>query len=160
MSMKPAPAKSDLDLLQGSWAIASLEVDGQNMPADSVAEARIEIKGTRFHSLNMGAVYEGEIALDTGVKPKTFDLTFTKGPERGKTNRAIYEIEDGGWKLCLATRGGARPKKFATKAGTGHALEVLRRAPSATKRAKSAASAASNALTELEGEWSLVSGYM
>ena len=161
--MKPAPAKSDIDLLQGPWAIASLEMDGRSVAADSLTDARIEVKGTRFRSVGMGAVYEGEIALDPGVRPKSFDLTFTNGPERGNVNPGIYEIEEDGWKLCLATRGGARPKKFATKAGTGHALEVLRRAPAASKTAKTAipkAPAASNASTELEGEWSLVSGYM
>jgi len=153
------PSKSDLDLLQGSWSVAALEMDGAGMPPDMLAEGRIEVKGARFRSLNMGAVYEGDIVVDSDARPKTFDLTFTKGPEKGNTNRGIYEIEEGGWRLCLATRGDARPKKFATKPGTGHALQTLRRAAPA-KPAKAPARAASKSATELEGEWSLVSGYM
>lgn len=32
---------------------------------------------------------------------------------------------DNSWTICLATRGNRRPKTFATKAGTGLALETL-----------------------------------
>lgn len=154
----PHKVKSDLDLLQGAWSIASLEMDGQSMPPDMVANGRIEVKGDRFRSLNMGATYEGTISLDGTASPKTFDLTFTKGPEKGNRNLGIFEIESGQWKLCLATRGDARPERFATRVGSGHALQVLRRgAPTPVKAAKVEIS---KTPTELEGEWRLVSGYL
>src|SRR5439155_25802112 len=94
---------------------------------------------------------------------KTFDLKFTAGPEKGNTNRGIYELDGDGWKLCLATRGGARPQHFATKPGTGHALEVLKRGKvkmtaEAPKQAETPAGA--GPATELEGEWSMISGFM
>ena len=66
---------TDLDKLQGSWNITSLEVDGQKMPAPG--GARIVICGERFQSLGMGAVYEGTIELNTRKRPKHFDLLFT-----------------------------------------------------------------------------------
>jgi uncharacterized protein (TIGR03067 family) len=160
--MQPRQAKSDLALLQGSWSIVSLEMDGEIVPPDTLA-ARIEIKGSRFRSLGMGEVYEGTVTLDPSVRPKAFDLTFTKGPEKGHTNRGIYEIEPNGWKLCLATRGDARPRKFAAPKGAGHALETLRKAAAAPKTAKAAkapAPAPSATPTELEGEWSLVFGFL
>jgi uncharacterized protein (TIGR03067 family) len=151
-------AKSDLDLLQGRWSVASLEVDGESMPARMMADSRIEVKGDRFRSLNMGAAYEGVVTVDGDANPKTFDLTFTKGPEKGNVNHGIFEIEGDEWKLCLATRGDARPKKFATKANSGHALQVLRRG--VVKAAKAAAPAVAGPATELEGEWTLESGYL
>lgn len=160
MRTKPQP---DLDFLQGSWSIVSLEVDGHSVSQDMVSDGRIEVKGSRFRSLDMGAVYEGEIELDPAASPKSFDLVFTKGPEKGNRNLGIYEIEDDGWRMCLATRGDARPREFATKSHTGHALQRLRRgAPAARRRkaSKSCAPAPSKSPTELEGEWKLESGYM
>ncbi|HEV2445570.1 MAG TPA: TIGR03067 domain-containing protein [Candidatus Sulfopaludibacter sp.] len=162
--MKPrtAPVKTDADFLQGSWAVSSLEVDGESMSPDMLAEARVEIQGNRFRSVGMGAVFDGIVTLDPDARPKAFDLAFTKGPEKGNTNLGIYELDGDGWRLCLATRGDARPKKFAAKANTGHALETLRRGAAATKAkaARIAAPAAAKSLTELEGEWSLVSGFL
>ena len=161
--MKPRQAKSDLDLLQGTWSVASLEIEGEKMPADMLAIARVEVKGSRFRSLGMGEEYEGTMALDPGARPKTLDLAFTSGPEKGNTNRGIYEIEDGGWKLCLATRGDARPGKFAARKGTGHVLQTLRTpaaVPKAVKAARIPAPPPSDLPTELEGEWSLVSGFL
>jgi uncharacterized protein (TIGR03067 family) len=158
--MKTAKAKTDLDHLQGSWSVVSLEVDGQGMSQDMVSDGRIEVKGDRFRSLNMGAVYEGAIEIDESQKPKSLDLVFTKGPEKGNRNLGIYEIVDGQWKLCLAMRGDARPKKFATNANSGHALQTLQRGAPPKKPATTAAPAVSKAPTPLEGEWKLESGYM
>ena len=158
--MQPRQARSDLDFLQGTWSIRSLEVDGQSAPADTLAQARIEIKGSRFRSLGMGDAYEGTLTLDSSARPKTFDLVFSKGPERGNTNLGIYEIEGDRWKLCLATRGDARPRKFATRADTGHALETLQRGAAKPKSAKTATPAISKTPTGLEGAWSLVSGFL
>lgn len=159
--MKPRQAKSDLDLLQGAWRVASLEVDGENMPADMLAIASIEVKGSRFRSLGMGEEYEGTMALDSSARPKALDLAFRSGPEKGNTNRGIYEIADGGWKLCLATRGDARPAEFAARKGTGHVLQTLRApAPKTPKASRTPAPAPSELPTELEGEWSLVSGFL
>src|SRR3989442_16035736 len=76
---------TDLDRLQGAWNITSLEVDGQSMPAPT--GACIVIEGSRFQSLGMGAVYEGKVEVDGTKKPKTFDLLFTAGPEKG--NRSL-----------------------------------------------------------------------
>src|SRR5205807_3712979 len=109
----------------------------------------------------MGETYEGALTLDEAARPKTFDLKFTAGPEKGNINRGIYELDANDWKICLATRGGARPSECATRAGTGHALEVLRRGevkPAAT--AEPAVTAGTGPATELEGEWSMVLGFM
>src|ERR1700730_4436277 len=124
--MTPKRAKSDLDLLQGNWNVAALEMDGQKMPAAMLGAARIVIEGDRFQSLGMGAVYEGKLTLDATANPKAFDLTFTSGPESGNTSLGIYSLDGDEWRICLTTRGGDRPQKFATLPGTGHALETLK----------------------------------
>jgi uncharacterized protein (TIGR03067 family) len=154
---------ADLELLQGKWFVAALEVDGQPTPSGMLSDARIEVKGDRFTSSGMGAEYAGTLTLSTSGKSRQIDMTFDTGPEAGNVNRGIYELKDGAWKLCLATLGDARPKSFATKAGSGHALEVLQRTrPKAVKKAAKAAAMppATGASTIFEGEWRLVSGRM
>jgi uncharacterized protein (TIGR03067 family) len=102
--------------------------------------------------------------LDEGAKPRGFDLKFTAGPEKGNTALGIYQLDGDSWKMCLTTRGGARPAKFATKGGSGHALQSLVREGSAAaaqpaKAASAVQPAAPNgdAAPELDGEWSMVS---
>ena len=42
-------------------------------------------------------------------------------------NRGIYTLDGDTWTICLATRGDARPRSFATRPDTGYALETLER---------------------------------
>ncbi len=118
----------ELDKLQGTWNVVSLEVDGQKMPAAVFNGSKIVVEGANFTSIAMGANYEGTIEVDAAHTPKTFDLRFTVGPEKGNTNFGIYELDADTWKICLSINGKDRPAKFATAPGTGHALETLQRA--------------------------------
>ena len=158
----------DLDLLQGTWTITTLEVDGQALPETLLANARIEIQGDRFVSTGMGAKYAGALVLDAAKRPRRLDMKFDTGPEKGNTNLCIYELDGESLKLCIATRGTVRPPSFASPAGSGFALETLSRggdrvAPGrGTHPAKRAAVEKHHdgPTTELEGEWQLVSGIM
>ena len=160
---------NDLDLLQGAWCISSLEVEGETMPVNVLSEARIVIEGNRFTSTGMGSMYAGTLRLDATATPRRIDMTFDVGPEAGNTNRGIYELRAGVWKLCLATRGESRPSAFATRPGSGFALEVLKRAAGKGTRLKAKAMTASAVVgmapfagatpaTEFDGEWRMVSG--
>ena len=46
---------SDLDRLQGTWHITSLEADGRKMAATDFSGATIVVKGDTFTSVGMGA---------------------------------------------------------------------------------------------------------
>jgi uncharacterized protein (TIGR03067 family) len=116
----------DIDLLQGSWQIESLTMDGRAI-ADGYGEARLLITGNRFESLGMEGVYEGVIRLDETTQPRGLDMTFNAGPEKGNTNFCIYEIRNHRLRLCIATRGSTRPTDFISRPGSGVAVEVLRR---------------------------------
>jgi uncharacterized protein (TIGR03067 family) len=150
---------TDLDKLQGTWDVTSLEADGQKMPA--LPGAKIMVKGRRFTSIAMGATYEGTVEIDQRKKPKTLDLVFTAGPEKGNRNVGIYKLDAAVWTICLATRGDTRPRTFATKAGTGLALETLERegaGPKTAKKKTAGSATASTPATALEGDWAMVSG--
>jgi uncharacterized protein (TIGR03067 family) len=168
--------KSDLEKLQGVWNITTLEMEGNMLPESMFSGSRIVVNGDVFESLSMGMVYAGKVTLDVGKKPKRFDIAFTKGHAKGVINRGIYELKGDTWRFCLDTSGKDRPKKFATKPGSGFALETLKREvpgaklatagkAAAAKTVKSAKSdaAAKNVggpVTEFEGEWAMVSGVM
>ncbi len=169
--------KKDIEKLQGTWNIVALEVDGQKMPS---AGSKIMVKGTRFTTIAMGAEYSGTLVVDATKSPQTFDLKFTSGREKGSTNFGIYELDGDTWKICLSMTGKDRPTKFATKAGSGHALEALQREKPGKKlesdrSALGSAGAVSGKKSqgrqdtssapfepapELEGEWSMASCVM
>ena len=139
--------------------------------------ATIVVKGTTFKSAGMGATYSGTIEIDQTKKPKRFDLVFTAGPEKGNRNLGIYTLGREKWTICFATRGSNRPETFATRAGTGFALETLERGDIARKTTKETSprtrasgkspkqtaaerDALSSPETELEGEWAMVTGVL
>jgi uncharacterized protein (TIGR03067 family) len=151
---------NDLDLLQGTWSVASLEVEGQKMTAGMLDGAQIVIRGSRFTSTGMGAVYKGTLKIDAAAKPARLDMKFSAGPEKGNTNLGIYKIDGNTWKLCLAMRGDIRPSKFASQPGSGFALETLTRGAAKNTKAAAPKKAARGVATELEGEWQMVSAVM
>ncbi len=154
MAKPTAQPASDLDQLQGTWYITALEMDGQPAPPMGT----IEISGWRFQSLGMGAVYEGDLRLDESAKPKTFDLAFTAGPEKGNTALGIYDLKRDAWKICFTVTAKSRPTKFATTPGSGLALETLQREkPAAFPPKQSKPRAADPALNTISGEWAMVS---
>lgn len=112
---------SDLDKLQGAWRVVSLEMNGASMHVPPAA--RVVIDGSRFQSLGMGAIYEGDMTLDEAAR--TFAIVFSAGPEGGRVNHALYAIEGEQLTLCLNVMGGPAPAAFATKPGDGLALETL-----------------------------------
>jgi uncharacterized protein (TIGR03067 family) len=119
--------RQDIDLLQGSWSITSLVMEGQEMPANLFANASIEVKGSRFTSIGMGAEYEGTLELDPSTNPRQLNMRFDIGPEKGNVNLCIYEIGGDDWKVCIATKGSLRPSTFVSTPGSGFAVEVLQR---------------------------------
>jgi uncharacterized protein (TIGR03067 family) len=157
-----AKGKTDLDRLQGTWTILTLEMDGVETPAGAPSGSKIVVKGDKFTTISMGAKYSGTITLDAATSPKTFDLKFAAGPEKGNTSLGIYELDGDNWKICLTVTGKTRPRTFATKPGSGHALETLRRDAETPKRSAAKTKAPVSdvhfePVAELQGEWSLVS---
>ena len=163
---------NDLEKLQGTWNVASVVIDGKQMPLDAADGPRVIVKGNRFTSIGMGAQYEGVLDLDHKKTPKTFDLVFTAGHATGTRNLGIYKLDSETWTICLATRG-TRPRTFAARAGTGVALETLvrgrvgrqkadessagKRGGSGVSKSGAAPQAAAGPATILEGEWAMVS---
>src|SRR4051812_1641345 len=161
--------RNELDMIQGAWAVAELQMEGQTISGGMLANARVEITGNRFRSVGMGTVYEGTVTLDDSVNPHQLNMKFDAGPEKGNTNLGIYELKGDTWKICLSTRGEVRPAEFSAPAGSGFVFETLTRSESAPLKNEKAPSAkaavvpaktSSTLVTDFEGEWQMVSATM
>ena len=119
--------KKEIDRFQGTWKFESLEIEGKKAPEEAFKGSRLVIKGDQFTYTEGNGTYKGNFKVDVTQKPKTIDITFTDGPEKGKTIVGIYELEGDTYKVCLSVNDKDRPKEFASKAGSGHVLEVLKR---------------------------------
>jgi uncharacterized protein (TIGR03067 family) len=161
--------RDDLDLIQGTWAVTELQMEGQTLSGGMLSNARVEITGNRFSSLGMGTVYEGTVTLDVSANPHQLNMKFDAGPEKGNTNLGIYELKGDTWNICLSTRGEVRPTEFSAPAGSGFVFEMLTRSDAASfKKEKSSspravvapAKTSSTIASHFEGEWNMVSAVM
>jgi uncharacterized protein (TIGR03067 family) len=112
---------------RGTWKIVSMEAEGMKLPEALFKNSRLALEGDRFTHTEGTATYRGTFKLDLTKKPRQIDIVFTEGPEKGKTVLGIYELEGDTYRLCISLTGKERPKEFASKAGSGHVIEVLQR---------------------------------
>jgi uncharacterized protein (TIGR03067 family) len=128
--MAPAEdAKKDLEKLQGTWKLVSLEVDGKKKTSEGQKkEPTMVVEGNKFTStIDDEHSFKGTFTLDASKKPKVVDFTVTEGELKGKTLRGIYEVEAETLRACYAAPDKERPTEFASKAGSGVHLYVYKR---------------------------------
>ena len=116
------------EALAGRWDFASLEVDGVAMPPAAFCDSHMLIEGERFRMLSPEADYEGVFAVDATCTPAQIDIHFQQGPEAGNTCLGLVDLDGETVRFCLALGSAGRPTAFVTTPGSGHALELLRRA--------------------------------
>ena len=75
-----ATVKAEIEKLQGTWNVVSLEVEGGKMGEAAFKGSRIVVKGSGFTTVSMGATYKGTLHVDASAMPKKLDLHFTEGP--------------------------------------------------------------------------------
>ena len=113
--------------LQGTWSVASMELDGLPTPADSLAGSRLVFDGRKFTAEAGGGAVHGTYKLDLAKSPRAIDVAFTDGPDAGRSALGVYEVDGNSVRICLAPAGKPRPLGFVSRPGTGHTLEVLKR---------------------------------
>ena len=152
-----------LRALEGEWAFTSLETDGAAMPVAAFGRSTLLIDGDRFRMESPEAIYEGIFNIGVECDPMQIDIEFVEGPESGEWSYGIFALDGDALTLCLGLVGSPRPERFATSAGSGHALERLRRAsharpagvtggtqPTSSKRTRAAATAVDESAFELQ----------
>lgn len=123
-------AMKDLEQMQGTWLLVSGERDGKKFTEEEVKQSRLVIKGTTYSipKSDVGTSQKGAFTFDPSKNPKEIDSTTGSGPDKGKTWQGIYEIDDDTHKVCFAPPGKDRPKEFTSGPGSGHILQVWKRA--------------------------------
>ncbi len=123
-------AKKDIEKMQGTLLLVSGERDGQKFTAEEIKQSKLIIKGDTFSipKSTVGTSQEGTFKIDPNKRPKQIDSTAGSGPDKGKISLGIYELDDDTQKFCFAPPGKDRPKEFSSKPGSGHLLQVWKRA--------------------------------
>jgi RNA polymerase sigma-70 factor (ECF subfamily) len=115
--------KADREVMQGQWVIASFIFNGEERPRDTFKDLGLEIKGDKYLIKQGGETALRTFRLDPAKTPKAMDITYDDGPNKGKTNHAIYILEGDVLTICrhqLPEKD--RPQEFTAKAGSGRSL--------------------------------------
>jgi uncharacterized protein (TIGR03067 family) len=120
-------AKNDLDKFQGNWAVESVIVEGEELPAEVVKVFKMSFKDDNYTVMIGQDKTEGTFRLDPSKNPKTIDIVPDNGPDRGKKQLGIYTFDGDKIKICAAMPGKERPTNFETKDKIGYTVMILRR---------------------------------
>jgi uncharacterized protein (TIGR03067 family) len=123
--------KKDLDKLQGTWAAATLEYNGEKVLGDTIKELKVVVEGDKLtvqgEDEEVKKYGKATLKIDPETTPKVVDISVTGGDGKGTTFEGIYEVDKDEWKLCLKPFGKERPAKFESKADSGDVLIVFKR---------------------------------
>lgn len=118
-----APAKSDLDLVQGDWIATEFVANGDRLDANALASIKLNIKGKDYAVETENGPSTGTFELGPSNRPKSMDVTTSDGAEIP----AIYEISGDTMKVCYAINGASRPDSFTSTSGSDRVSAVYRR---------------------------------
>ncbi len=107
-----AQAEKDMEALQGSWRVVSLQVGDEKASAEEVARRKVTVKGnvlTYDYGNGKDPKRVGTVKLDP--KTKALDWTWTS-PEAAPTMLAIYELKGDDLKIGFGNDGLIRPKRW------------------------------------------------
>jgi uncharacterized protein (TIGR03067 family) len=113
-----ANAKEDGKKLQGTWTPVTAELGGKPFPDDILKTMKLVVTDGKYAVTVGEQTDEGTVKLDAAKKPRAMDILGTKGPNKGKTIPAIYEVSDTTLRVCYDLSGKAHPTEFKTKADT------------------------------------------
>lgn len=119
----PTAGGGDLDRVQGDWVPTQVVADGRALPTDTLASAKLTIKGNGYALETPDNSSQGRFKLVESTSPKAMDVTTDSGDEIP----AIYEAGADTLKVCYALNGAARPTEFKSTEGSDRILTVYKR---------------------------------
>lgn len=122
-------AKKDLKLLQGTWVMAALEVNGMDVPANKLEGTVLTIKDDAYVvKVKDRMVTTARIELDPSKAPKHFNMTPQDGDKKDMLQKGIYKIEGETFKLARGLNSEQeRPNQFATWPDTNYFVVTWKR---------------------------------
>jgi len=119
-----ANVKKDLERLQGTWAVVSLQISGKLEPDEQIKEmqCKLIIKEGNFTWLEKGKEKSrGTFRIDATVTPKRFDLLVAG---KKKELPGLYQFEGD---ILIYVAGVPRPTTFKSLPKTDHEVMRLKR---------------------------------
>jgi uncharacterized protein (TIGR03067 family) len=123
-----AAARKDLEQLQGTWMVVSMEREGEAIPQEELKGRSCVYEKDAF-TLKSGDQprRRGLVTLDPSRKLKAINTWDLDGPYTDATVPGIYELSGDTLRLCFSRPGAERPTEFTTKSGSGLILVVYQR---------------------------------
>jgi uncharacterized protein (TIGR03067 family) len=121
--------KQEWKKLQGTWALASLEVGGKAVPAEKLKEAAVKI----IIDQGKTTILEGDkrqelsLTIDPSKSPKQIDAQGTGPGGREEQGLGIYQLDGDTLRVCYDPKEKQRPTQFKSKPGSNQVLETFRR---------------------------------
>jgi uncharacterized protein (TIGR03067 family) len=115
--------------LHGEWSMVSLERDGKKFPDFVTKTGKRVVQGNET-TITVGGlvIIKATFSVDTAVEPFSIDLTISDGPDKGKKQLGIYELDGGVARFCMSPTGKEeRPTEFVTIASDERTLAVWKR---------------------------------
>jgi uncharacterized protein (TIGR03067 family) len=121
-------ARKDLEKLQGTWNLVSMEVEGHAVPPEDFRGWNAVYEGDTL-TLRVGNEVRrrGIETLDAARNPKAINTWDLDGPYEDLTVPGIYALDGDSLKLCFARPGQPRPTEFTTTRGTAFLYVVYER---------------------------------
>jgi uncharacterized protein (TIGR03067 family) len=104
--------------IQGTWKPVTAELAGKPFQEEILKTMKLVLSDGKYTVTVGEQTDEGTVKLDPAKEPRALDIVGTKGPNKGKTIPAIYELTDTTLRICYDLSGKARPTEFKTKADT------------------------------------------
>jgi uncharacterized protein (TIGR03067 family) len=125
----PDDDKKDSERLQGSWKMASLNVNGEKVPDDAIEMAKLVVKDDQYTiTLGEQTTSAAKFTMDSSKTPKQVDFKYTEGLQKGQTAKGIYKLDGDTFTMCRSlTEEGDRPAEFTAAADSGRLLVVWTR---------------------------------
>lgn len=111
-------AKKELDKLQGTWVATAGEAGGQQYPDEQLKAMKFVVEGNKYTFTTKDTAEhpeKGTLKPDPAANPKALDIEITDGPDQGKSQKAIYDLEGDTLKVCVASPGADRPTEMSAK---------------------------------------------
>ncbi len=124
--------QKELKKFQGTWVMASGEMDGKKAADEHVKQSKLTYEGNKVEIVVPNQTGETIIAdiidIDPTKNPKEMHFVRRNGPNAGKTLIGIYEFEGNDqYKFAFDPAGKTKLKEFVTKEGTGHVRNTWKR---------------------------------
>jgi uncharacterized protein (TIGR03067 family) len=121
--------KKDKAALQGTWKVTASISKGDKATAEEIKDLHLIFRGDAILVREDGKAQENFFFnLDPLKKIKEVDLILKVGPQKGRIDRGIYEIDGDTLRICIqSNKDSSRPRDFRSPAGSDLWLVTLQR---------------------------------